>query len=310
MPRYQLGPYTIEYEIIRNARRKRFEVEVHPDGRIVVRAPATAVDADCEMFLETASDWLRAQLSGTRTREDPRRRVEDEIGSIEFFVLRNPRRRRMALHVNPRSEVEVRAPTGVSFADIDRFVLQHADWVRARVSHIQSASPAAGPLETGQELLIFGEPVRLVVCRTHERRGTVGLANGAMTISVPGSVSEDRVGQTARGLLRRWLGSEALKIVRERLPHFARRLGVSPAKVTVKDMKTRWGSCGRNGNISISYRLVMAPPAVMDYLIVHELCHLLEPNHSHDYWALVAGIMPEYRIHRAWLKEHSLELSL
>ncbi|NSW57424.1 MAG: M48 family metallopeptidase [Armatimonadetes bacterium] len=310
MPKYRLGQDTIEYEIIRNARRRRFEVAVHLDGRVVVRAPSVASDADCEKFLAQVADWLRAQLSGARTCEAPRRRVQDPLGTIEFIVRRNPRRRRMALHVNSRSEVEVRAPNGVPLADIDRFVLQHADWVRARVSHVQNTSPAAGPLETGQELRILGEPVRLVICRTPQRRGTVRVAEGEMTIAVPETVGEDRVGQTARGLLRQWLGDEALKVVRQRLPEFARRLGVSPAKVTVKDMKTRWGSCGRNGNISISYRLVMAPPEVMDYLIVHELCHLLQPNHSREYWALVAGIMPEYRRHRTWLKEHSLTLAL
>jgi len=310
LPHYKLGPDTIEYEVIRNARRRRFEVAVHADGRVVVRAPSSATDADCEGFLARVADWLRAQLSGARTSEDTTRRVQDALGAIEFIVRRNPQRRRMALHVNSRSEVEVRVPNGVPVADIDRFVLQHAEWVRARVSHVQSTSPAAGPLETGQELLILGEPVRLVICRTCERRGSVRVCEREMTIAVPQTVSDERLGQAARGLLRQWLSNEALKIVRERLPEFARRLGVSPAKVTIKDMKTRWGSCGRNGNISISYRLVMAPPEVMDYLIVHELCHLLEPNHSKEYWALVAGIMPEHRRHRVWLKEHSLTLAL
>jgi len=86
-------------------------------------------------------------------------------------------------------------------------------------------------------------------------------------------------------------------------------LGVSPGKVTIRDTKSRHGSCSSRGNISISYRIVMAPPPVVDYLLWHELCHIRHPNHSREYWALVGQVMPDYAVHKQWLKDNSRRLS-
>lgn len=80
-------------------------------------------------------------------------------------------------------------------------------------------------------------------------------------------------------------------------------------KITIRNQKTRWGSCSQTGTLSFNYRLMMAPPAVIDYVIVHELCHLTHMNHSHDFWNMVGHIMPDYRIHKQWLKEHGHELT-
>lgn len=80
-------------------------------------------------------------------------------------------------------------------------------------------------------------------------------------------------------------------------------------KITIRDQKTRWGSCSQTGTLSFNYRLMMAEPAVIDYVIIHELCHLTHMNHSKAFWDKVAGIMPDYKIHRKWLKEHGNELT-
>lgn len=80
--------------------------------------------------------------------------------------------------------------------------------------------------------------------------------------------------------------------------------------ITVRDQKTRWGSCSSRGTLSFNYRLIFAPPAVLDYVVVHELCHLTHMNHSKDFWGLVASVMPDYAVHRKWLREHGQELTL
>lgn len=82
------------------------------------------------------------------------------------------------------------------------------------------------------------------------------------------------------------------------------------SSITVRDQKTRWGSCSSRGTLSFNYRLIFAPPAVLDYVVVHELCHLTHMNHSKDFWNLVASVMPEYAVHKKWLREHGTELSL
>ncbi|MGN1148530.1 MAG: M48 family metallopeptidase [Lachnospiraceae bacterium] len=80
-------------------------------------------------------------------------------------------------------------------------------------------------------------------------------------------------------------------------------------KITIRNQKTRWGSCSQTGTLSFNYRLMMAPPAVIDYVIVHELCHLTHMNHSKAFWNKVANVMPDYKIRKQWLKEHGAELT-
>ena len=95
-----------------------------------------------------------------------------------------------------------------------------------------------------------------------------------------------------------------------RCRHYLQFPGGSYSRITVRDQKTRWGSCSSTGTLSLNYRLMFAPPRVLDYVVIHELCHLTHMNHSREFWNLVASVMPEYKIHRNWLKEHGQELHI
>ena len=96
----------------------------------------------------------------------------------------------------------------------------------------------------------------------------------------------------------------------KRVSHYHALTGGTYHKITIRDQKTRWGSCSSNGTLSFNYRLMYAPPRVLDYVVVHELCHLTHMNHSKDFWNMVASIMPEYKTYRQWLKEHGKELNI
>ncbi len=96
----------------------------------------------------------------------------------------------------------------------------------------------------------------------------------------------------------------------KRVSHFQPLTGGSFSRIQIRDQKTRWGSCSAKGTLSFNWRLMLAPPAVLDYVVVHELCHLTYMNHSAAFWALVEKVCPDYRIHRRWLKEHGQELVL
>lgn len=95
-----------------------------------------------------------------------------------------------------------------------------------------------------------------------------------------------------------------------RCRHYLQFTGGSYSRITVRDQKTRWGSCSSTGTLSFNYRLMFAPPRVLDYVVIHELCHLTHMNHSREFWNLVASVMPEYKIHRNWLKELGQELHI
>ena len=95
-----------------------------------------------------------------------------------------------------------------------------------------------------------------------------------------------------------------------RVAYYHKITGGRYTSVTVRDQKTRWGSCSSRGTLSFNYRLIFAPPEILDYVVVHELCHLTHMNHSKDFWHMVGTVMPDYKIYKNWLKDHGQELTL
>jgi len=95
-----------------------------------------------------------------------------------------------------------------------------------------------------------------------------------------------------------------------RVSYYAKKYGFEVKKIRISSARTRWGSCSTRGTLSFTWRLILAPQDVVDYVVVHELCHLRELNHSKNYWALVEEIMPDYKVRRAWLKKHGGTLKL
>lgn len=115
---------------------------------------------------------------------------------------------------------------------------------------------------------------------------------------------------TQRAALEKRYITAAKEYFPKRAAHFLPLTGGSFSRITIRDQKTRWGSCSSTGTLSFNYRLMFAPPRVLDYVVVHELCHLTQMNHSRAFWDLVASVLPDYRIYRSWLKEHGQELNI
>ncbi|MBR1931829.1 MAG: M48 family metallopeptidase [Lachnospiraceae bacterium] len=103
---------------------------------------------------------------------------------------------------------------------------------------------------------------------------------------------------------------QARRVFTNRVAYYHQFTGGHYTSITIRDQKSRWGSCSSRGTLSFNYRLVFAPPKVLDYVVVHELCHLTHMNHSKDFWDMVERIMPDYQIHKQWLREHEPELTL
>lgn len=103
------------------------------------------------------------------------------------------------------------------------------------------------------------------------------------------------------------LAESALKVIPGKVEYYARRIGVSYGRITIRNQKTRWGSCSSKGNLNFNCLLMLMPEEILDYVIVHELCHRKEMNHSKDFWALVEKAMPDYKARKKWLKDHGDE---
>jgi predicted metal-dependent hydrolase len=207
-----------------------------------------------------------------------------------FTVRPSGRARRLTLRVYPGGRVEVTVPPWARPDEVARFVVRHRAWIETRVERLR-AEPAAGraPLPERLQLPALGDEWEI----RYAPRGRDGFRVVAPRIlevyGDPSAVS------ARRRSLRRWLGEEARVALGAWLADVASETGLGYERVQVRRQRTRWGSCSRSGTISLNVCLLFQPPEVVRYLLVHELCHTVEMNHSDRFWGLVERHEPDYR---------------
>jgi len=219
---------------------------------------------------------------------------------VEYTLIRS-KRRTVAIHIIDGG-VEVRAPLRMSRRDIDRFVISKEKWISDKLakSKEQAKRREAFALDYGDAVLYRGKPCP-IIAREGRRPGFDGTA----FYMPPGLTPEEIMGacmKVYRVLAKDYFAARAFEL--------AARMGVRPAAVRISGAKTRWGSCSVKKNINFSWRLIMADDEVIDYVIVHELAHLKEMNHSAGFWAVVEGVMPDYRKRKAGLREVQRRLAV
>ena len=154
-------------------------------------------------------------------------------------------------------------------------------------------------LENGDILYYLGEARTLRIMREERSRARVKLVMDLLLMWAPYEADYEY----RREQLEKWYRREAAAVFEEKAEEFATRLHVSFQDIRIKDQKSRWGSCSSKRNMNFNWRLLMAPEPVCDYVIIHELCHLIHMNHSADFWNLVESICPDYRQYKKWLRE-------
>ena len=210
--------------------------------------------------------------------------------------------RRLTLRVSKtRRAVVVTVPSGCRLEEADRFLKTHIDWVRERLGRV----PAPVPLADGATIPLRGALHRIRF---------IGPAQGACVVDIenpvqapPRLVVAGRPEHAARRL-KDWLIAEAHKDLDERVGWHAGKLGVRAKHITLRDQTTRWGSCSASGLLSFSWRLILAPPFVLDYLAAHEVAHLIELNHSPRFWRIVRRVYPDADRAKAWLDANGTDL--
>jgi predicted metal-dependent hydrolase len=204
--------------------------------------------------------------------------------------------------------VEVVAPMRARTADIAAFVEHNRAWIDARLEALQrvlATHPGSVRLVDGATILYRGEPVRLRV-RSGARPQVHETSD--IEVIVPASCAEAEAAVERQ--LTRWLRWSAQNDALGYVDRHARPQGLVPAAVRVKEQQHLWGSCSAKGRINLNWRLIFAPPAVFEYVVVHELCHLREPHHQAAFWRLVGQILPEFETQRRWLKKNGHLLTL
>lgn len=154
-------------------------------------------------------------------------------------------------------------------------------------------------LESGEQVYLLGREKTLIVVREDRKKGRISSVLDKILMFIPYEADY----YFKRQLLERWFRKQASRILTDKAEKFGTLVGVSFGTVRIKDQKSRWGSCSSKGNLNFNWRILMAPEAVCDYVVIHEVCHLKHMNHSPEFWLLVGTVCPEYRRYRKWLKE-------
>ncbi len=234
-----------------------------------------------------------------------------EAAGISYLLRRSTRARRVRLLVTNEGEAVVTLPMRAPARLADDLVAARTAWIGRHLSRIateRARLAARGPLGDGRLVDYAGEPHRLevVALPPAARRSRIEHDDAAGTVLRAWIAAADL--RPLADVLEAWLRREARDAVERRVAARAPQLRVSPAAVSIRDQRTRWGSASRHGRLSFSWRLILAPPAVLDYVVVHELAHLADFSHSARFWERVRAVAPETDRARRWLRQHAREL--
>ncbi len=241
-------------------------------------------------------------MSGLRAKASSVQLLKVDGITAPVEIRRHPTARRLTLRVSrTQRSVIITMPRNCAFKEADRFLARSLEWVRERLECV----PEPVPFAPGVTIPLRGEPHKLDFIGTACGQRVVAVhktARGALCLAVAGAHEH------AARRLRDWLQAEAARDLDRQVSIHAERLGVRARRITLRDQKSRWGSCSSGGQLSFSWRLVLAPPLVLDYVAAHEVAHLAEMNHGPRFWRLVAQTMPRREEAKLWLRLHGMDL--
>jgi predicted metal-dependent hydrolase len=213
---------------------------------------------------------------------------------IEYTLKRSLRRRSITFTID-EDGLRVGAPWSASQRRIESLLGAHARWINRKLDEWQARRPPPFTWQAGATVMALGEPLTLVLdpVRTITDRDGSCLYVAWDMRTVPGPLPAQVVA---------WLRSTAQDWFEQRAGHYAPELDVPLPAIYLSNAKTRWGTCHPDGRVRLNWRLIQMPPDLIDYVVVHELAHLREPNHSRRYWRWVAGVLPDYEQRRRALR--------
>jgi predicted metal-dependent hydrolase len=214
--------------------------------------------------------------------------------SVCVVFIRNPRARRYILRVDPTGAVRVTLPARGSQTEAWNFARRNSAWINRRIEQHLAHRARPTAWEHGTKFLFRGDLIQLAV-HTNASSKTVEFADQRIDVALAADV---------RRAVERHLWNLARRELSVRTAQLATRHGLTVSRITVRNQRSRWGSCSRHGTISLNWRLIQATAYVRDYIILHELMHLREHNHSGRFWRQVATVCPGYGVAEKWLKQH------
>jgi predicted metal-dependent hydrolase len=229
---------------------------------------------------------------------------------IDYSVIRSKRRKKtIQITLDANEGVLVAAPLRAAAKVVEDVVRRRAGWiVRKSTESVLCARPKQ--FVSGESLPYLGRQVRLFVEHDSSRRVDVRFDHWSFRIGVPAHLNGDDRRPAIAKAVAVWYRRRAQARLEARVERWAGIIGCPTPRVLTRDQRQRWGSCGPDGTLRFNWRIVMAEPALIDYVVVHELMHIRIRNHSQGFWAAVAGAMPDFKLRRKRLRETGPYLSV
>jgi predicted metal-dependent hydrolase len=221
--------------------------------------------------------------------------------SLGSYKIIRSRRKTFSLVIEMDGSLTVRAPLRASQAQIEHILAEKAAWIRSKQDWVHQNATPPHAYQTGEVFYFMGITYTLEI--TAARRPSLALEDGFFRLALPAQAQ-------AAHVFERWYRQQAGKVIPERTATLAREYGYTFTRVRITGAAHRWGSCSSNGGLNFTWRLVMATPAAIDYVITHELVHLEVRNHSSRFWGRMHALLPEYAQQVAWLKNNGHLLRL
>ena len=216
---------------------------------------------------------------------------------VAYEVIRSSRKKSIGIEICPHRGLLVRVPRQMPHAQIRRILRHSSGWIGKRFDLLQERLGIRGwrRFDAQEKIYFLGEKLTLEFFSSPLAAAEVKRENGALAIGLPVGLAAADLPAVIRGALVDWYRHQAAGIIRERVAAYAPEVGVVLPPIRISSARKRWGSCGGLGRLNFTWRVIMAPLSAVDYVVVHELCHLLRRDHSPEFWRLVGAVMPDYR---------------
>jgi predicted metal-dependent hydrolase len=223
---------------------------------------------------------------------------------ISYCLRRSDRKKTVSIAVDPRQGVLVTAPQDLSAERVHLIVSRKARWIAERLRALQDVNGDAHEREfvSGESFPYLGRNYRLKVIPHAKTGSSLRLLRGRFEVIVDSALPVMERSTAIRTELRRWYQDHAARRIPERVAMLAQRLGLIPPPILIRDQQKRWASCDRRGRLRFNWRIIMAPMSLVDYVVAHELCHLIRRDHSPTFWKLLRTVMPNYEERRERLR--------
>lgn len=216
-------------------------------------------------------------------------------------IIERSKRKTLSLSVMKDGAIIVKAPISMNESVINNFIAEKQNWIKDKLSIINKTNDRFEDIIKYKSFLLYGNKYSLVLSDVKKVE-----INEDFQIVIPQKTEPDKIIK----LLKSWYKKIAKKILQDRLKFIEERIRLKSNTMRINDSKGRWGSCNTIGVISFNWRVILLPPQIIDYVIVHELCHLVEMNHSKKFWSLVQRFLPNYEVLKKSIKDYGILLSL